>query len=59
MKVAIIIPSVHWNCPYADIYARLFDNHGVDYDIISFNRKLDMEDTKYHFDYGLSNSSGP
>lgn len=59
MKVAIIIPSVHWNCPYADIYARLFDSHGVDYDIISFNRKLDKEDTKYHFDYGLSNSSGP
>ena len=58
MKVAIIIPSVHWNCPYADIYARMFDTHGVDYDIISFNRKLDKEDTKYHFDYGLSNSSG-
>lgn len=58
MKVALIIPSVHWNCPYADIYARLFESHGVDYDIISFNRKLDKEDTKYHFDYGLSNSSG-
>lgn len=58
MKVAIIIPSVHWNCPYADIYARLFESHGVNYDIISFNRKLDKEDTKYHFDYDLSNSSG-
>ncbi len=58
MRVAIIIPSVHWNCPYADIYARLFERHGVDYDIISFNRKLDKEDTKHHFDYGLSNSSG-
>lgn len=58
MKVAIIIPSVHWNCPYADIYARIFEDHGVDYDIISFNRKLDKEDTKYHFDYGLKNSSG-
>ena len=58
MKVAIIIPSVHWNCPYADIYARIFESNGVDFDIISFNRKLDKEDTKYHFDYGLSNSSG-
>lgn len=57
MKVALIIPSVHWNCPYVDIYARLFDSHGVKYDIISFNRKLDKEDTKYHFDYGLSNNS--
>ncbi len=57
MRVAIIIPSVHWNCPYADIYARLLERHGVDYDIISFNRKLDKEDTKYHFDYRLSNSS--
>lgn len=59
MRVALIIPSVHWNCPYADIYARLFESHGVDYDIISFNRKLDKEDVKYHFDYGLSNSSRP
>ncbi len=58
MKVAIVIPSVHWNCPYADIYARIFEDHGVNYDIISFNRKLDKEDTKYHFDYGLSNNSG-
>lgn len=58
MKVAIIIPSVHWNCPYADVYARLFDRNDIDYDIISFNRKLDKEDTKYHFDYGLSNGSG-
>lgn len=57
MKVAIIIPSVHWNCPYADIYARILESHNVKYDIISFNRKLDNEDTKYHFDYGLSNSS--
>lgn len=58
MRVALIIPSVHWNCPYADIYARLFESHGVEYDIISFNRKLDKEDVKYHFDYGLSNNSG-
>lgn len=58
MRVALIIPSVHWNCPYADIYARLFDSHSVKYDIISFNRKLDNEDVKYHFDYGLSNNSG-
>lgn len=58
MKVAIIIPSVHWNCPYADIYARLFDRNDINYDIISFNRKLDKEDTRYHFDYGLSNGSG-
>ena len=57
MRVALIIPSVHWNCPYADIYARLFESHGVNYDIISFNRKLDKEDTKYHFDYGLNNGS--
>lgn len=58
MRVAIIIPSVHWNCPYADIYAKLFESHNIEYDIISFNRKLDKEDVKYHFDYGLSNSSG-
>lgn len=57
MRVAIILPSVHWNCPYADIYARLFDKYGIQYDMISFNRKLDQEDTKHHFDYGLSNSS--
>lgn len=57
MKIALIIPSVHWNCPYADIYARLFDRIGIAYDIISFNRKLDKEDTKFHFDYRLSNSS--
>ena len=58
MRVAIILPSVHWNCPYADIYANLFDKNGVQYDMISFNRKLDQEDTKYHFDYKLNNNSG-
>lgn len=58
MRIALIIPSVHWNCPYADIYARLFESYGVYYDIISFNRKLDKEDTKYHFDYYLNNGSG-
>lgn len=59
MRIGIIIPSVHWNCPYADIYAKIFDSMGVQYDIISFNRKLDKEDTKYHFDYKLANSSSP
>ena len=58
MRVGIIMPSVHWNCPYADIYAKIFEKKGIHYDMISFNRKLDQEDTKYHFDYGLSNSSG-
>lgn len=57
MRIGIIIPSVHWNCPYADTYARLFESHNIEYDIISFNRKLDKEDTKYHYDYRLSNSS--
>lgn len=51
------MPSVHWNCPYADIYAKIFDRIGVQYDMISFNRKMDSEDTKYHFDYALHNSS--
>ena len=37
-KIALIIPNNLWVTPYLSIYTRLFDDMGVDYDIISWNR---------------------
>lgn len=43
-KIALIIPNNIWVSPYINIYTRLFNETGVDYDIISWNREGRRED---------------
>ena len=38
-KIALVIPNNIWVSPYLSIYTRMFDNKGVAYDIISWNRE--------------------
>lgn len=38
-KIALVIPNNIWVSPYLSIYTRMFDEKGVDYDIISWNRE--------------------
>lgn len=38
MKFALILPSNIWYCPYLNIYTKVLNELGVDYDIISWNR---------------------
>lgn len=38
-KIALIIPNNLWVCPYLSIYTRIFDEVGVEYEIISWNRE--------------------
>lgn len=39
MKVALITPNNLWICPFVQIYTRFFDEVGIEYDIISWNRE--------------------
>lgn len=38
-KIALVIPNNIWVSPYLSIYTRMFDEKGVEYDIISWNRE--------------------
>lgn len=38
MKIAIVTPNNLWYCPFADIYRVVFEELGVDYDIITWCR---------------------
>lgn len=43
-KIALIVPNNLWVSPYLSIYTRLFDEIGVKYDTISWNREGRIED---------------
>lgn len=38
MKVALILPANVWCCPFVNIYIKILDKDGIDYDIISWNK---------------------
>lgn len=38
MKVGILIPNNKWFCPFVDIYTKIFDDHKISYDVISWCR---------------------
>lgn len=39
MKIALVAPNNLWVSPYVNIYTRLLDSQGADYDVISWNRE--------------------
>ena len=50
MKIALIVPNNLWVSPYLSIYTRLFDELGVEYDTISWNRE-GRKETGLQFQY--------
>lgn len=43
-KIALIIPANIWFCPFIRIYTKLFDEFGINYDIISWDRANSNEE---------------
>lgn len=50
MKIALILPNNLWCSPYVKIYSNFFDNLGIEYDIISWNRN-GVEEDAIQFNY--------
>lgn len=49
-KIALLLPNNIWVSPYLSIYTRLFDEYGVSYDIISWDREGRQEvGIQYHY----------
>ena len=49
-KIALILPTNIWFCPYASIYMNVLDRIGVNYDIISWNRR-DTKENAIQYNY--------
>ena len=57
MKVGLILPGNIWFSPYVRIYTQIFEDLGIEYDIISWNRDGSDKKEGFQFELRFSNNS--
>ena len=58
MRIGILLPTNVYFAPYSRVYTDIFDQHGVDYDILYFDKRNLAEPAAYRFVANVSSTDG-
>ena len=57
MKIALIIPCNIWFAPFVNIYTRILEEHNIRYDIISWNKEGNEDNTGLQYEKSMNTNS--